>query len=379
MKTIEDKIPFREFHILRILENYQIKKIPLDCFLRFYFKENKSIGSKDRKEICDLLYFIIRWQGLIDYFCIKPITWKKRIEKAKTIKPFDFQDDETIPFHKRMSFPLWYIQLLKKHYSKDKVKEVCLTNNTTAPTTIRVNSLKISRDELFSRWKNIYKIEKCQLSENGIIFKKKINFFATNEFKEGLFEIQDEGSQLVANLIDTEAKDQILDFCAGSGGKTLALGARKKNKGQIYLHDIRKKALLEAKKRIKRSGIENAQIILPENIHRLKKKMDWIILDVPCSGSGTFRRNPDMKWKFQPEMLKSLVNEQRLIFKKSLQFLKPKGKILYITCSILPEENFLQVEYFIRQFPVFLIDKPSFWFPQKNGRDGFFASLFQLK
>jgi len=376
---IREKIPFRGFHLLRILESYQKRSIPLDSFLRFYFKENRSIGSKDRKEICELLYFIIRWQGLIDYFCKKPIVWEERIEKAKTINPFDFQEDESIPFHIRMSFPKWYINLLLQHYPQEKVKEICLTSNTKAPTTIRVNTLKISRDELFSRWKNLYKIEKCLLSPTGIMFRKKINFFATKEFKEGLFEIQDEGSQLVSGLVDANAKDQILDYCAGSGGKTLAIGATKQNKGQIYLHDIRIKALLEAKKRLKRSGIENAQITTPENLFRLEKKMDWLILDVPCSGSGTFRRNPDMKWKFRSEMLKNLVQEQRSIFEKSLSYLKPKGKILYITCSVLPEENFLQVEYFQQHFPVKLLNQPSFWFPQKNGRDGFFASLFQLK
>ena len=158
---IREQIPFRTFHILRILEEYQKRKIPLDSFLRFYFRENKSIGSKDRKEICELLYFIIRWQGLIDYFCERPITLEKKIEKAKTINPFDFQEDETIPFHVRMSFPKWYVDLLLKHYDKEKVKQICLTSNTQAPTTIRVNSLKVSREDLFSRWKNIYKIEKC--------------------------------------------------------------------------------------------------------------------------------------------------------------------------------------------------------------------------
>ena len=376
---IREQIPFRTFHLLRIFENYLKKRIPLDSFLRSYFRENKSIGSKDRKEICELLYFIIRWQGLIDYFCKRPITLENKIEKAKTLKPFDFQKDDTIPFHIRMSFPKWYIEHLLKHYEKETVKQICLTSNTRAPTTIRVNSLKISRDALFSRWENLYKIEKCEKSAYGIMFHKKINFFATKEFKEGLFEIQDEGSQLVSELIEAKPKDQILDYCAGAGGKTLAFGAKQQNKGQIYLHDIRKKALLEAKKRLKRSGIENAQIIFSENLDRLKQKMDWVILDVPCSGSGTFRRNPDMKWKFQFEMLTNLVREQRAIFEKSLQYLKPKGKILYITCSVLPEENFMQIEYFQKHFPVILMQEPSFWFPQKNGRDGFFAALFQLK
>ncbi len=120
------------------------------------------------------------------------------------------------------------------------------------------------------------------------------------EFKQGLFEVQDEGSQLIANLMDPTPGDQVMDYCAGSGGKTLAFAPKMQHRGQIYLHDIRPWALDEARKRLKRAGIQNAQVVLPEDpkLNKLRGKMDWVLVDAPCTGSGTFRRNPDMKWKF---------------------------------------------------------------------------------
>jgi len=369
------KIPFRKFHLLTILKEFSKKKLPMDAFLRNYFKNHKSIGSKDRKCICEDLYKLIRWKGLIDFLCKKnKITFEDRL---KILESFDFKkhlDNEKIPQHIRLSFPKNYFEKIKNVYSLEKAIDFCLISNGVAPTTIRANPLKISRNDLFDILNRKFDIKKCSKSPYGIIFNKKINFFATDEFKKGFFEIQDEGSQIVADLINQKHKDHVLDYCSGAGGKTLAIAHKMKKTGQIYLHDIRDYILLEAKKRFKRAGIENFQIKTTKDLKKLNQKMDWIILDVPCSGSGTLRRNPDLKWKFNLDDLENLKATQREIFDKAYSFLKKDGKIVYITCSIFPEENEEQVKYFINKYNLKIKDK-FFSFPLENLHDGFFACV----
>ena len=369
------KIPFRKFHLLTILKEFSKKKLPLDVFLRNYFKNHKSIGSKDRKSISEDLYKLVRWNGLIDFLCKKnQVTPEDRLE---ILEDFDFKkylDNKKIPEHIKVSFPKEYFEKIKSTYPLEKAIEFCLTSNDVAPTTIRANSLKIQRDELFDILNKKYDIKKCSKSPYGIIFNKKINFFTTDEFKKGFFEIQDEGSQIVADLINPKPKDHVLDYCSGSGGKTLAIAHKMKKTGQIYLHDIRDYILLEAKKRFKRAGIENFQIKTTKDLKKINRKMDWIILDVPCSGSGTLRRNPDLKWRFNLSDIESLKATQREIFDKTYNFLKDDGKIVYITCSIFPEENEEQVKYFIKKYNLKIEDK-FFSFPLENSHDGFFACV----
>jgi 16S rRNA C967 or C1407 C5-methylase (RsmB/RsmF family) len=199
------------------------------------------------------------------------------------------------------------------------------------------------------------------------------------EFKNGLFEVQDEASQLVSFLLDAKPGQQVLDFCSGSGGKTLGFAHKLSARGQIYLHDIRDYVLGEAKKRLKRAGIQNAQVLYfndPKK-SRLKKTMDWVLVDAPCSGSGTLRRNPDMKWRFNPSSIENLEQEQRQIFTEALSYVKPGGKIIYATCSILPQENQDQVNYFLSKFPLKLLQAPLETFPVDGGMDGFFAAVFE--
>ncbi|NGX28040.1 MAG: Ribosomal RNA small subunit methyltransferase B [Candidatus Anoxychlamydiales bacterium] len=371
------KLSFRKHHLLVILKEFSKETLPLDIFLRKYFKTHRSIGSKDRKNICENLYKLIRWKGLIDFLCDeKPISFEKRIDKLTN---FDFNrhlKDETIPIHIRVSFPNEYFEKVKSSYNLEKAIDFCLTSNQIAPTTIRSNPIKITRDDLFDILKEKYSVEKCQKSSLGIYFHKKINFFTSEEFKKGFFEIQDESSQLAALLINPKPKDHVLDYCAGSGGKSLAFAHKLKKTGQIYLHDIRDNILIEAKKRFKRAGIENFQIKTSKDLKKLNTKMDWLILDVPCSGSGTLRRNPDHKWKFKLNDLESLKNTQRKIFDDAIPFLKEDGKIVYITCSILPEENEDQINFFTKKYNLKTL-KTFFTFPEKNLHDGFFCCVLK--
>ncbi|MBI5345642.1 MAG: RsmB/NOP family class I SAM-dependent RNA methyltransferase [Chlamydiae bacterium] len=370
------KIPFRDHHIILILKNYEEQNNPLDVFLSNYFKNNKAIGSKDRSFICENIYTMIRYRALLDHLSSKPTSWEKRLEALQKHNLEKYKEDETIPLNIRVSFPKDYFELILNS-ALEKVKEFCQISNTPAPTTIRVNLLKISRDGLFDKLSQKFEIKKGIHSDTAIIFLKRINFFALEEFKEGLFEIQDEGSQLISSLVSPKEKDQILDYCAGAGGKTLAFAPSLKNQGQIYLHDVRDFALLQAKKRLKRAGIQNGQIKNSNELNLLKNKMDWVLLDVPCSGSGTLRRNPDMKWKFNKDSFLKLLDLQKEIFKNGLQYLKKEGFIVYTTCSILKEENENQVQYFINTYNLKLV-KQTGWLPEENGMDGFFGAVFEF-
>lgn len=345
---------FRDFHLLQILKDFECQNSRLDVFLNHYFRSHRAIGSKDRRYINEKIYERIRWKTLFDQF--------------GEIDPEKYVSREDIPLDVRLCFPQNFIEILTDAYGEEKAKAICLASNTRAPVTIRANLLKTTRKALLEKWKDT---SPCLSSPLGIIFHEKINFAELPEFKEGLFEIQDEASQLVSMLVKASPKQQVLDFCAGSGGKTLALAPALKNTGQIYLHDIRPQILLKAKKRLRRAGIQNVQFGLPKH----KKSMDWVLVDAPCTGSGTLRRNPDMKWKFDRSLLDRLVIEQRQIFEQALEYLHPKGKIVYATCSLFPQENQHQIQYFQEKFGLKLAGEVFQSFPEKNGMDGFFAAV----
>jgi len=373
-------LPFREHHLFQILNLYERQSLPLDLFLKNYFHEHHAVGSKDRRFIAENVYGIVRWRGLLDHLAKKPLTWESRYKVFEKIQPHDYLTREDLPVHVRVSFPKSYFQLVSAAIGEEKAVQFCLKSNESAPTTIRVNSLKTTRDQLLAKWKENFTVTPCNLSPWGIVFDKRVNFFALPEFKEGLFEVQDEGSQLIANLLEAKPGDWVLDYCAGSGGKTLAFAPRLEHRGQIFLHDIRKHALLDAKKRLKRAGIQNAQLVFPDDPkkNQLWKKMDWIFVDAPCSGSGTLRRNPDIKWKFDPKNLDNLLGEQQEIFAEALKYLSPQGKIIYATCSILPQENEEQVAIFQDRFGLKLCAPPFSSHPESGGMDGFFAAVFSF-
>lgn len=368
---------FRKFHLLSLLQGFDETNLPLDVYLSKYFRSHKAVGSKDRKEICEVLYKLIRWKGLVDFYCEKPLSWEKRIDTLKTIPIDQSVKNPSIPKHVRVSFPKAFYETISKPFGEEKAKKYFLTSNTQAPITIRANPLKISREKLLEIFQSRYEVVPTKESPLGITFSKRMNFFAMEEFKKGYFEIQDEGSQVVANFLQPKPGDHVLDYCAGSGGKTLAFAHKMQKKGLIYLYDIRAHALNQARKRLNRAGIQNVQFLDNKKLKKnsLKSRMNWILLDVPCSGTGTLRRNPDMKWRFNKGDIQRLVEEQRKIFKKSLEYLAPGGKIVYVTCSVLPEENQQQVNFFIKEYNLKLDRIPFSTLPREGGMDGFYAAV----
>lgn len=367
---------FRKYHLINLLKEYEKRSIPLDNFVREYFRSHKQIGSKDRKEISEKLYTLIRWRGLVDFFTQKPLTWEKRVETIEIIDLNSSKKDPSIPPHIRWSFPKYYFDWLVEDYGLNQAEKIAEISNQKAPIFLRANLLKISRENLISLLEKKFHVEPCKECKTGIKFHGTANFFALDEFRKGFFEIQDLGSQLVAEELNPTAPSQVLDFCSGSGGKALAFAPKLNHHGQIYLHDIRKKALLSAKKRCQRAGLQNIQFFHElSKMNHLIGKMDWVLVDAPCSGSGTLRRNPDMKWRFEPEFRNNLCIEQRKIFETAFKFLKRGGKIVYATCSLFKAENEDQIEYFSKKHYL-KIDEEKGWLPQENGMDGFFVAVF---
>lgn len=370
---------FRNYHLFNILDESEDQNLPLDRYLADYFRNHTALGSKDRAYIAETIYGMVRWKGLLDYLSSKPTSWEKRLEIYSNIDPLKSLNNESIPLHIRVSFPENLFNLFISSHGLEKAKELCLICNTPAPTTVRANTIKTTRESLLEAWSKEYQVAPCKFSADGITFLKKINLFGLPEFKKGFFEVQDEGSQLLAGLMKVKQGDLVMDYCSGSGGKTLAFAPKMKGLGQIYLHDIRPFALQEAKNRLKRAGIQNAQIILSEspNLKKIKKKMDWVLADVPCSGTGTLRRNPDMKWKFDEATLTRLLGQQRNIFEKALSYMKPEGRIVYATCSILEQENQQQIDHFLKTYGLEVEGEIFQSLPSVGGMDGFFGAVLK--
>lgn len=348
---------------------------PLDQALGRYFRSHKSLGSKDRKIIGDTLFGMARWKSLLDFFQPQdPLSWYQNIDWDAIEK------NPNIPAFAKVGLTPYLYDRFCKAFGEKKALELGRILNENAPIVIRVNTLKTDRDSLLKRLQEKFSVSLCEHSPLGLRFSKREPLFATEEFKEGLFEVQDEGSQLVALCVKGKPGDIILDYCSGSGGKTLGFGGALQNKGQIYLHDIRLQTLLEAKKRLKRAGMQNAQCLPPQHpqLKRLRNQCDWVLADVPCSGTGTLRRNPDQKGKIDAAMIERLISDQRKIMQEALSFVKKGGKLVYATCSILPEENEQQVAYFLKHLPLELEGEPLSILPQSNGPDGFFCAVFRL-
>jgi 16S rRNA (cytosine967-C5)-methyltransferase len=361
-------------------------------------------GSRDRKFIAETIYDMVRWKrlyneiaGTKDHYTrdniwknfavwaiLKGISlpdWKYFVgTPTRRIKgKFDeLQKDRRF----RESIPDWMDELgVAELGSKwdDEIREL----NKQARVILRVNTLKISKSDL----QKVLRDEEIDTEiipkyPDALVLVERKNVFLTEAFKKGLFEVQDASSQLVAPFLDIHPGQKVVDACAGAGGKTLHLASLMENKGQIIAMDIYEHKLAELKKRAKRDGAHNIEARTIEGtktIKKLKGKADRVLIDAPCSGLGVLKRNPDSKWKLHPEFIERIKKTQAEILDQYASMVKEGGKLVYATCSILPSENELQVETFLKNHSEFTLIKEQKVSPAASGFDGFYMALMERK
>ncbi len=284
----------------------------------------------------------------------------------------------------RESLPDWMDELILKEIGGIWEKEASALNKQ-ASVVLRANSLRTTPTELK---------EKLQAEEIGIdqqdrfadalILKQRANVFMTQAFKDGLFEVQDAGSQLIAPFLQVKPGMRVMDACAGAGGKSLHLAALMENKGQVIATDIYQSKLNELKRRARRAGAHNIETRLIDSTKVIKKlagKIDRLLIDAPCSGLGVLRRNPDAKWKMQPEFIEEIKVTQQDILQRYSTVVKPDGMMVYATCSILPSENENQVQEFLKSEAgaTFELVEEQSLLAHRDGFDGFYMALMKKK
>mmetsp|Transcript_47592 Transcript_47592/g.134038 ORF Transcript_47592/g.134038 Transcript_47592/m.134038 type:complete len:384 (-) Transcript_47592:41-1192(-) len=357
--------------------------LPLDLFLRRYFQGHRFLDNKDRAWIADKTYELYRWRGLLDHITTPPHTW---VNRMRTFFLSDRWRSHTqnpdLPYHVRCSFPKDLFTRFEGNLGTKAAHQMCDVLNEPPTTFLRVNVARVPRDKVFSfLTARSVPVEKTLTSKVGLLMATKHKMLDLPEYKLGYFEIQDESSQLIASQVDAKPGQLVMDYCAGSGGKALCYAPPMLNQGQVYLHDPRDMKLFESKRRFRKAGIRNYTLLPPAHplLPKLRMKMDWVLVDAPCSQTGAMRRNPDMKWAYTDDRLWQWVALQREIFESSLKYLKDGGKIVYATCSTLDEENAQQVRFFCERFGLYLSQPPLHALPQSRGMDGFFCAVMERR
>jgi 16S rRNA (cytosine967-C5)-methyltransferase len=366
-------------------------------------KSSRRWGSKDRAFIASYSYNIVRWWRLLHFINGSQIDIndKKTIYKLLGINLIlngielvdipvfrglqvgfvQMQYEEALKTRKiRESIPDWLDEFGKQELG-DRWDEEINALNMEAPVGIRVNTFKTDRDTLkiILKKDSIY-ANAIEGIPSAMLLEERKNLFGTKAFRNGYFEVQDPGSQLIASFLQVEPGMRVIDACAGAGGKTLHLSNLMDNKGTIISMDTEAWKLTELKRRAKRNGAHNIDTRPIEStkvIKRLKESADRLLLDVPCSGSGVLRRNPDAKWKLDRAFLNRVMTIQQDILERYPSMLKPGGIMVYATCSIFPSENQKQVQKFLQNHSAFKLLEEHNTSPYKDGYDGFYMARIQ--
>jgi 16S rRNA (cytosine967-C5)-methyltransferase len=269
----------------------------------------------------------------------------------------------------RGDYPEWLGLEFERAFG-DRAAEEGAALARRAPVDLRVNTLKTTREKVLHALRR-FEPEPTPYSLLGVRIRpgqgpsRSPHVEAEPGHGKGWYEIQDEGSQLAALLAHAQPKEQVLDLCAGAGGKTLALAAAMENTGQIYAYDADRMRLRPIFERLKRAGVRNVQVLQAGDqaaLADLDGKIDRVVVDAPCTGSGVWRRRPEAKWRLSPQMLEARLGEQRAVLDQAASLVKPGGRLVYVTCSVLPPENRDQVEAFLARFPAFeLVPSARLW------------------
>ncbi len=408
--------PAGQLHsVIELVETIlSLSKKPADAVMQSYFRNRRYIGSSDRRAIGDSVYSVLRnTQGLqaalaittprllvfahcildkqdtlgeLQYMCGEgygPATLSEEEQQILSdLKPYN-------PF----AIPKW----LETHLND---QELIKSLHDQAPVDIRINSLKNNRDAILTLLKlEGFEVTATPISPLGVRFGKRQPMNTHELWEDGTLEVQDEASQVVSLLCDAQPGMQVLDYCAGAGGKSLSLAATMQNKGNLTLSDIHPHRLQRAKERLRRAGVTTYQLkdIVKDNswFKRQHNRFDRVLVDAPCTGTGTWRRNPDLKNRLTPIDLEELTALQQKILGMAQQFVKPGGRLIYVTCSVLEAENNSQVAWLLNTYPEFktvpvgdvwretlggtcpFITDTAQFTPNTHGTDGFFVSVFE--
>lgn len=420
---------------------------PADVKLSEFFRNNRDLGTKERAFVAESVYGVLRrlrflsavtandendpddarklvlaWMLRIQGMSIQkiePMLNEQQIEWAHAIKA---KSTENMPLAVQADVRDWLWEKLVAQYGEKEALTIARSMHESATLDLRVNTIKGTRDEVLAKFiaetarvfptpvgaeapnervKNTSgetNITKTPYSPIGLRMPLRLNISRHVLFTEGKIEVQDEGSQILAHLVAPKRGMMVADFCAGAGGKTLAMGAIMRNTGRLYAFDVSEKRLHSLGQRLKRSGLSNlnAQSISSENDPKLKRlngKFDRVLVDAPCTGLGTLRRNPDLKWRQTPQDLAELTVKQAAILARASKLTKVGGRLIYSTCSLLKDENEQIAEQFLATHPDFKLlnaaeilaqqqinlDTGNYLklLPHLHNTDGFFAAVFE--
>lgn len=365
-----------------------------DKVIEKILKQNPKWGARDRRFIAETTYDVVRWYRLFreatqaapdDFWKLVGgwVLWKKEELPAWPEfyglgqRNFDAALKRISELPVRESIPDWLHAAATSELGLLWPTEL-KSLNQPARVVLRVNTLKVDRAELQNHLLHDEQIatEAPAAFPDALLLAERQNIFTRQAFKDGLFEVQDAGSQLIAPFLNVAPGMRVIDACAGGGGKTLHLAALMENKGRIISMDTEAWKLDELKKRARRAGVGNIEtraIDSTKVIKRMEKSADRLLLDVPCSGLGVLRRNPDAKWKLSSEGLDAVRKTQSEILESYSNMLKPGGLMVYATCSIFPSENEKQVQHFLRDHPEFELQAEHHQWPS-DGFDGFYMA-----
>ncbi len=394
---------------------------PADTTLSRYFKDHPRLGSRERGAVAEGIYAILRNKSFFTDFAEagqSPTMRRLTIlglaeamgadslgglteEETEFLERIKGIDRSLMPAQMRSNLPKWLFDKFVAQYGEAETLLLADALNKPAPLDLRVNSIKATREEVQASLAEAPILaEPMPFAPLGLRVIKKPSIQNLPLFKSGAIEVQDEGSQVLSQIVGAKRGEMVVDFCAGAGGKTLALGALMRNTGRLYAFDVSEKRLAKLKPRLARSGLSNVHPVQiaherDAKIKRLAGKIDRVLVDAPCSGLGTLRRNPDVKWRQKVEAVAEMQEKQASILDGAARLLKGGGRLVYATCSLLDEENDFIVEQFLAAHPEFDLvpmkqvlaeqkidmDMGDYlkMLPHKHHTDGFFAAVLQRK
>ncbi|HSH53461.1 MAG TPA: RsmB/NOP family class I SAM-dependent RNA methyltransferase [Methylotenera sp.] len=411
-----------------VLSNLLDFNSPADAKLGEFFRNNRDLGTKERAFVAESVYGVLRrlrflstvtaneendpddarklilaWLLRVQGMSIRELETVLSAQQTEWAHAIKAKSTEDLPLAVQADVRDWLWDKLVAQYGEAEALTIARSMHEQATLDLRVNTVKGDRDEVMAKFiaentSGETNITKTPYSPIGIRMPSRLNISRHVLFTEGKIEVQDEGSQLLAHLVAPKRGMMVADFCAGAGGKSLAIGALMRNTGRLYAFDVSEKRLHNLGQRLKRSGLSNlnAQVISSENDQKLKRlngKFDRVLVDAPCSGLGTLRRNPDLKWRQTPQDVLELTQKQTAILTRAAKLTKAGGRLVYATCSLLSDENEQIAESFLAAHPDFKLvnaneilsqqqisldtGKYLKLLPHLHNTDGFFAAVFE--